>query len=607
MKKHLILLLSVLLVACLVGCEDSFSDMVKIVFSDSALPTETPAIAATEIPATPVPTETPEPTPEITPEPTPEPTPTPHVAVYYGEDAWDNLFMDQKDLKVLGAARKRVILYDEPQEEKDAEQLKNRTTYGIYDIVVLDTVTGEDGNDYYYVQSSFSLDRGYMPVSKTTESVIYDPEVTGKYAIMTRPGSYIFYTTNVEDKLVAQENYNAVRILGSKMQGKNTKFYYVATQDGHFGFMQPEQLSIVTREQMEQYLAYGKIEDCEESFSLESFTDTVEQLEGTQATSMSEFVYEQLEKAGVFFQPGYYRYLRKPLGNKELYPNGFYQDDVYNSRVYKLWNSAGNLVKTEDSDEMEWEYIDDYKDVQRGDLIFFSEYRSSDKPIIDNVEVVFRGKYSGYITDCAVALGDDRILLADNGIVKVVESFSSTSKFKYFDSARRIHNSVEDVKAHLWEMVICAIYDRLGTPYNNFSRLGDVSYDCSGIICWAMRSLGVHRSKITMKTLLPETTASGWGTTRLIYLADGTKCEMNYVNPYTGVKEDIKNLERGDLVLLFGSKHKIQHIMVYLGNNTVIHSTTINEKYRGTLVAQIRTELRNLYYGANRMTAVGVK
>ena len=44
--------------------------------------------------------------------------------------------------------------------------------------------------------------------------------------------------------------------------------------------------------------------------------------------------------------------------------------------------------------------------------------------------------------------------------------------------------------------------------------------------------------------------------------------------------------------------------MVYLGNNTVIHSTTIDGRYRGTLVAQFRTHLQYLYYCSRRIDAI---
>ncbi len=599
-KKSLITVLSAAVIL-LCGCKA----LTYIGIVPEPEPSSEPTLAPV---ATLRPLATPAPTTEPTPEPTPEttPEPTPYVAHYYGDQEWDNLFMDQEVLRVVTPARKRVTLYDTPDETQEKEPLGNRTTSSVYDMVLLDTVTGADGQEYYYAQSSFSLDRGYYPASKIVDSEIYDEQLTGAYAIMKRPGCYLFYTINEEDKLVAQEDYHAVRILGTKMRGKNAQFYYVATQDGHFGFMLPEQLEIVSREDMEKYLQYGTVEDCAESFSLESFAESVESQEGMEVDSMTEFIYSELEKSGLFFSPGYYHFLKKPLGNTDLYPGGFYQDEVYNSRLFKLWNTAGRLVSCSNSEEMEWDYLDDYIDVERGDLVFFSEYGSKDTAIDENARVVFRGKYSGYITDCGVALGNDRVMVAQNGVLTVIDSFSSSVAFQSFDSARRIYSEVKDIKNHLWEEVISAMYDRLGTPYNNFDRLGDKSFDCSGIVCWAMRSLGVHRMKATFSYLMPETTASGWATTRLIYLKDRTICRMDYLNPYTGVLEDLDRLERGDLVFLFSStNHKVGHVMVYLGNNTVIHSTTIDEKYRGTLVSEIRPAIRDLYYGTNRISSVG--
>jgi hypothetical protein len=44
--------------------------------------------------------------------------------------------------------------------------------------------------------------------------------------------------------------------------------------------------------------------------------------------------------------------------------------------------------------------------------------------------------------------------------------------------------------------------------------------------------------------------------------------------------------------------------MVYLGNNTVIHSTTIEGNYRGTLVAQFRNHLQGLYTSSRRIASI---
>ena len=70
-------------------------------------------------------------------------------------------------------------------------------------------------------------------------------------------------------------------------------------------------------------------------------------------------------------------------------------------------------------------------------------------------------------------------------------------------------------------------------------------------------------------------------------------------------RDDLAKLERGDLILLLNERrNKIGHVMVYLGNNTVIHSTTISGRYRGTLVAQFRNHLHSLYASSRRIESI---
>ena len=88
-----------------------------------------------------------------------------------------------------------------------------------------------------------------------------------------------------------------------------------------------------------------------------------------------------------------------------------------------------------------------------------------------------------------------------------------------------------------------------------------------------------------------------------VYDVTGSLCENN---DKFAIQRVLPVLERGDLVYLYSTEtHRVGHVMVYLGNNYVIHSTTIDEKYRGTLVAGIRPELQALYYGATRVMGVG--
>ncbi len=44
--------------------------------------------------------------------------------------------------------------------------------------------------------------------------------------------------------------------------------------------------------------------------------------------------------------------------------------------------------------------------------------------------------------------------------------------------------------------------------------------------------------------------------------------------------------------------------MIYLGNNTVIHSTRITGRYQGTLVARFRPHLQSLYSTSRRIESM---
>jgi cell wall-associated NlpC family hydrolase len=81
--------------------------------------------------------------------------------------------------------------------------------------------------------------------------------------------------------------------------------------------------------------------------------------------------------------------------------------------------------------------------------------------------------------------------------------------------------------------------------------------------------------------------------------------EMQLVSKSSGEQEDIPLLERGDLVFLLGeTQPRISHVMIYLGDLRVIHSTTVTDVYRGTLVAGFREELQGLYSNALRIAAI---
>ena len=49
---------------------------------------------------------------------------------------------------------------------------------------------------------------------------------------------------------------------------------------------------------------------------------------------------------------------------------------------------------------------------------------------------------------------------------------------------------------------------------------------------------------------------------------------------------------------------RVGHVMVYLGDGRVIHSTTIDEDHGGTVVAFFRPELQQLYQTSLRIDTI---
>ena len=208
------------------------------------------------------------------------------------------------------------------------------------------------------------------------------------------------------------------------------------------------------------------------------------------------------------------------------------------------------------------------------------------------------GKYSGDITNCGLYLGEGRMLTVKNGFVADVEIDPVVANT--FDCARRIHTEVTDEIAHLIECMISATYDRLGTPYDSFARTGDASYDCSGLICWLLRGYDYNREDL--RETVFEITATAFS--RLNELKSPTS-RMTFVDTGIVEKENLKDLKRGDLVMLMNeSRGRVGHIMIYLGNNTVIHSTRIDSRYQGTLIAKFRPHLQDLYACSKRIGSI---
>ncbi len=560
----------------------------------TAIPTDTPS-------PTPTPTPTPSPTPTPTPTPSPTPAPTPHPALR-------TLMTERDTLTVYTFRRASLNLYETPEDGSEYSALK---PYGVFpdgtSFLLLDAeppAPDADENTLLHVRYLRTGEEGYARLRDLAPS----RELGGTnayYGILVRPNA-IIWSLPFPDKaeVVGREGYESVRVLG--LAGKNEAFAYVVTEQGTYGYITASMIARCSLEELSALLETA-VPEALGSFDRAAFADAAEQLDGSEAESDAVLLRTLLTQAGFAFDPYYYDFYQKPLYDKTLYKSRLYTDDVYNSLGYKLFNTSGWLVKY-DGHQTQWKYLDDPALLERGDLLFFSGLPEKGKVVDENYRVVFRGKYSGYITSCGIYLGDDRMLTVNDGTVTIIEGvFASASEYAdMFDCARRVCASIEDERSFVIESMISNIYDRLGTPYSNGQRLGDRAYDCSGIVCWSLGSMGFklsEKKKLYMDMDDGETTAQGLSMTNSLYWERGGKTvPLELINKEVNIKEDVDRLERGDLAFCRSSHNsRVGHVMVYLGHNTVIHSTTVTVTYRGTLIAEVRPELRALYYSARRL------
>ena len=421
-------------------------------------------------------------------------------------------------------------------------------------------------------------------------------EAMGSIAGMVFANVAVYEKPSETADVLGRESYHLVYV-----HNINKDFYFVTTQEGRTGYVKTSQVTPLSEAQLEAYLSASmQLTYTAAKYSPDAFVE--ELLRGTGTGDMEERVYAALCRLGLDFEPFYYRAFEKDLKDDKKYPL-YYKDDVYNSLLFKLFNSTGSLVYF-DGHRTQWEYVPIDGQLERGDILFFSELPKRSKGVMEGCEFVIAGQHSGRITGCAVYLGNDSILCLQEGQVVQLDGFAGSELFKSYDSARRIHTDIYDDKALIVEDLIAQIYDCLGTPYSNFNRTGDFSFDCSGIISWCFERMELY-PKGYVYYKFTETTASGrasitdyiWHDEKLVHM----------VTPVT-VEEGQKSLdgfERGDIVFLLNSGGgKIGHVMVYLGEGRVIHSTYINNRYSGTVVANFRRALQKLYYTSLRIESV---
>ena len=383
----------------------------------------------------------------------------------------------------------------------------------------------------------------------------------------------------------------------------NRQYYYVTTQEGLTGYVKASQCVILTQEDTDRY--FDAVQQLQRTVDFYSPDALIRELQtGEDEGSMADRIYAALGRLGLDFDPFYYQVYQKQLDNDERYPM-FYKSPVYNSLLFKLFNTVGTLVYY-DGQPTQWEYIPSDGTLEKGDILFFSEpLEKGSSGVLDGYEFVMKGPFSGALTGCGVYMGDGKALLLRGEQVKIVDWTDGLKAS--LDCARRIHLEVFDEKQLIIEEMIAQTYDCLGTPYNNFQRQGEYSFDCSGLISWLLIRMEITPA-LYGRQPFKGTNASGfsridhyyWHYKRHIYLKNPVTRD-----PKQGLP-DMDALQRGDLVFLrkVANDSKVGHVMIYLGKGRVIHSTQIEEEYNGTVVAFFRPELQLLYQNALRIDRI---
>ena len=544
LKPVCVLLLCLLLVA-LLGCGEKAAAAYDTKASDlEATPVPTPEVRA--VPITMAPTFTPSPTPTTSPTPTPEPTLTP--------------------LPTPTPTPTSI-----PMARRDFEREVREVLFPLW-----------------------------MGVAEPTPTV--EPEATpdprteaiGTIGGMTFANVAVYERPSETSNVLGRESYHLVYVHSIKKD-----FYLVTTQEGRTGYVKTSSVTPLTERDLEAYVSAAmQLTYTAAKYSPEAFAAELMALKSS--GDMAERIYSALCRLGIDFEPFYYRVFQKDLQDSTKYPR-YYKDEVYNSLRYKLFNSTGSLAYYEGR-RTQWEYVPVGGELQKGDILFFTELPKRSTGVMEGYEFIVAGHHSGSITDCAVYLGEDSILTLQDGHVVQLDNFSASDLYKSLDCARRIHLETFDDKQLIIEDLIAQIYDCLGTPYDNFNRFGDYSFDCSGIISWALLRMGMYPKG---NSSWQGTTASGlsnnrtyiWNKEKVVHLIIPVSMDQG--------QKSLDVFERGDILFTLGSGGgSIGHVMVYLGEGRVIHSTYINDKYSGTVVANFRKALQRLYYTSLRIDSV---
>ena len=515
---------------------------------EAAIATATPEPTAVTVPITMAPTFTPSPTPTASPTPTPEPTMTPRPTP---SPTPTSVPMDRRDFETEVREALFPLWAGEPEPTPTVEPLATPDVRA---------------------------------------------EAMGGLAAMVFANVAILEKPNETANVLGRESYHLVYVHNIKKD-----YYYVTTQEGRTGYVKATQLTPLSEADVEAYLSSAmQLTYTAHRYSPDAFVEELAAMDSM--GDMEERIYLALCRLGLDFEPYYYRVFKKDLQDDTKYPL-YYKDENYNSLRFKLFNSTGSLVYYE-GHRTQWEYVSTKGPLEKGDILFFSELPKRSNGVMEGCEFVVAGQHSGYITDCAVYLGNDSVLCLQEGKVQQLDNFASSQLFKSFDSARRIHLDVYDDKQLIIEDMIAQIYDVLGTPYHNFQRTGDFSFDCSGLISWLLVRMDLYPTAYVYYHWL-ESSASGLSNIHEYTWKGEKHVKMTVPVPMGTELQSLDDFERGDIIFLLKARGgSIGHVMMYLGDGRVIHSTYISNKYSGTVVANFRRELQRLYCISLRIESV---
>ena len=152
-----------------------------------------------------------------------------------------NLLTDADTLRLVSFTGS-ISLYADASMQSDPVRLVNdKTLRSICELIVLDEEASPDGKDLYHVRAAFSGEEGYVFASATHASRIMQKEDPG-YALLKSPGCPILFEPKATSAVLTQQSDRAVRILGEYRD-----YYYIVTEDGVYGFVDPMQVKLIDR------------------------------------------------------------------------------------------------------------------------------------------------------------------------------------------------------------------------------------------------------------------------------------------------------------------------------------------------------------------------